>query len=565
MNVHPRSSNAIEAPPTGDGTAATDYDAVVVGAGFGGLRMLHELRRLGLSVHVIEAGADVGGTWYWNRYPGARTDTEAWAYIMNFSEELKTDWVWPERYPAQADVERYLQHVTERFDMRRDIQFNTRVTSATYDEAANRWTIVTEAGQSFTCTYFVSASGVLSVAVDPPFPGLNSFTGQWMQTSSWPKEPVDFTDKRVAVVGTGATGVQVIPEVARTAAHVTVFQRTPNYVIPARNHALTDAQRAEVGREYDELWSKCREQVFAFPMNAAGRMMGDLSPDQQQQVLEAGWEIGGFRFVFETVDDMFVNDESNETAAEFIRKKIRAIVKDPKTAELLCPNYPLFAKRPPLGHFFYEAMNRDNVTLVDVSDNPIEEVTPRGMRTQTDDYEFDIIIFAIGFDAGTGALANIDVRGTGGQTLTDKWAEGPRTYLGIGVDGFPNMFMISGPQSPIANIPVIIDNTVDWIGQVITHMRQNGYDRMEPTAEACEQWQAMSDAAVDALVLTKADVGSYFFGGNIPGKPRKSVFYFGGAPAYFQYCQEVADGGFTGIAFRTTSGVSSAIKQAQTV
>jgi cyclohexanone monooxygenase len=533
-----------------DGTAPTDYDTVVIGAGFGGLRMLHELRQLGLSVKVLEAGSDVGGTWYWNRYPGARTDTESWAYIMNFSEELKADWVWSERYPGQAEVERYLQHVADRFDMRRDIQFNSRGTAAVYDDATNRWTITTEAGQSFTSTYLVSASGVLSVGIDPPFPGLGSFTGQWFQTSSWPKEPVDFTGKRVAVVGTGATGVQVIPEVAHTAAQVTVFQRTPNYVIPARNHALTDAQRAEVQRDYDEIWEKARAQVFAFPMNPAEHAMTDLHPDRQQRVLEAGWETGGFRFVFETFNDLLVNEESNQIAAEFIRNKIRSIVRDPKTAELLCPNYPLFAKRPPLGHFYYETLNRDNVTLVDVKNNPIEEVAPSGLRTGTDEYEFDIIIFAVGFDVGTGALSHIDLRGAGGQTIREKWAAGPRTHLGITVDGFPNMFMISGPQSAIANIPVIIDNTVDWIGKTITFMRQAGYDRMEPTAEACAQWQEQCNNDLDATILASGEeVGSYFFGANIPGKPRAAVFYFGGAARYMQFCTDVVDSGFKGISF----------------
>ena len=537
-----------------NGTAPTDFDAVVVGAGFGGLRMLHELRQLGLSAKVLEAGSDVGGTWYWNRYPGARTDTESWAYIMNFSEELKTDWVWSERYPGQAEVERYLQHVADRFDMRRDIQFGSRVTAAVYDDATNRWSLTTEAGETFTCTYFVAATGVLSAGINPPFPGLDSFNGQWFSTSDWPKDPVDFSGKRVAVVGTGATAVQVIPEVAHTAAHLTIFQRTANYVIPARNHALTDAQRAEIQRDYEQIWQKARSQVFAFPMNPANRLMSDLDPDQVQRILEAGWEIGGFRFVFETFDDLLIDEKTNEIAAEFIRNKIRSIVKDPKTAELLCPTYPLFAKRPPLGHFFYETLNRDNVSLVDVRNDPIEAVTPRGLRTTSEEYEFDIIIFAVGFDVGTGALSRIDLRGSGGQTIGDKWSEGPRTHLGILVDGFPNMFMISGPQSAIANIPVIIDNTVDWIGRVIAHMRQNGYDRMDPTAEACVQWQQQCDAVLAATILPRGEeVGSYFFGANIPGKPRRALFYFGGAPSYMQSCEDVAANGFKGLAFSATS------------
>jgi cation diffusion facilitator CzcD-associated flavoprotein CzcO len=539
-------------PPHPTETVRTHFDAVVIGAGFGGLRMLHELRELGLSVKVLEAGTDVGGTWYWNRYPGARTDSESWIYIMNFSEELKADWDWSERFPTQPEVLRYLQHVADRFDMRRHIQFSTYVNSAVYDEVANRWTVTTAAGETFTGTYFISAAGLLTITQEPPFPGLERFAGDWYQTSRWPKEPVDFTGKRVAVVGTGATAVQVIPIIAHTAAHVTVFQRTPNYVMPGRNHPLTDEQRTEIKRNYDAIWQQARRQVFAFPMDPAGRTIADVTAEEYQQVLEAGWEAGGFRYIFETFDDLLVNEESNALASEFVRRKIRAIVKDPKTAELLCPDYPLAAKRPPLGHFYYEAFNRDNVSLVDVSDNPIEEITPAGLRTGTDSYEFDIIIFAIGFDAVTGALTHMDVRGKGGQTIADKWAAGPQTYLGICVEGFPNMFMISGPQAPFANIPVIIDNTVDWIGQVITHMRSGGYDRVEATAAASAAWGMLTKQLLDATILAKGDkVHSWFLGANIPGKPVSVLFYFGGAGAYFDHCQRVADNNFEGLAFTT--------------
>jgi cyclohexanone monooxygenase len=540
-------SKSMPAPDLADGV---EFDAVVVGAGFGGLRMLHELRELGLSVKVLEAGTDVGGTWYWNRYPGARTDTESWAYIVNFSEELNAEWDWSERFPTQPEVLRYLRHVADRFDMRRDIQFNTRVNSAIYDGGADRWSVTTERGEVFRCTYLISASGLLSVGQEPPFPGLDSFQGEWYQTSNWPKEPVDLTGKRVAVVGTGATAVQVIPEVAHVAEHVTVFQRTPNYVMPARNHPLTDARRAEIKRNYNAIWQQACRQVFAFPMDPAGRTIADVTPAERQQVLEAGWEAGGFRYIFETFDDMLVDEDCNAAAAEFAREKIRAIVKDPATAELLCPDYPIAAKRPPLGHFYYEAFNRENVTLVDVSDSPIREVTRTGLSTQTDDYEFDVIIFAVGFDAATGALMHMDVRGAAGETITDKWAAGPQTYLGICVAGFPNMFMISGPQSPFANIPVVIDNMVRWIGEAITHIRENGYARMEATREAEADWGVLIKQLLDATILGKgAKVHSWFLGANIPGKPVNVLFYFGGAGNYFDHCQRVLDAGFEGISF----------------
>jgi cyclohexanone monooxygenase len=354
----------------------------------------------------------------------------------------------------------------------------------------------------------------------------------------------------VGVVGTGATAVQVIPEIAHLAEHVTVFQRTPNYVMPSRNHPVTEAKRTEIKRNYDAIWAQARRQVFAFPMDPAGRTMADVTPEQHQQVLEAGWEAGGFRYIFETFDDLMVNEESNEVASEFLRNKIRAIVKDPKTAELFCPDYPLATKRPPLGHFYYETFNRDNVTLVDVSDNPIQEITPRGLRTETDEYQFNVIIFAVGFDAVTGALTHLDVRGTGGTTIAQKWAAGPETYLGICVEGFPNMFMISGPQAPFANIPVIIDNTVDWIGQAITHMRAGGHRRMDATAEASQEWSLLTKKLLDATILAKGErVHSWFLRANIPGKPVSVLFYFGGAGAYFDHCQQVADQNFPGLAF----------------
>ena len=525
---------------------STDYDAIVIGAGFGGLRMLHELRELGLSVKVFEAASDVGGTWYWNRYPGARTDSESWVYAYSFSKELQDDWNWSERFPPQAEALAYLRHVADRFDMRKDIQFHTLVTSAVYDESANVWTVTTDPAQTLTCRYLITAVGVLSTPYTPPFPGIEKFKGESYVTGRWPKEKVDFTGKRVVVIGTGATAVQAIPIIAQTAAQLTVLQRTPNYVLPARNYTMTEDERQSIRASYDEIWRQAKTHFFGFAMSPAGRTVADVTPEEHQRILEGGWETGGFRFIFETFDDIFTDEKSNAVAAEFIRNKIRAIVKDPATAELLCPkDYPLAGKRPPLGHFYYETFNRPNVSLVDVSRNPITEITAKGVRTGSDEHEADMIIFATGFDAVTGTMNAMDIRGKGGATIKEKWEAGPRTHLGIAVDGFPNLFMICGPQSPFANIPVVIDGIVDWIGQAIRHLRTKDLAAMEPTPDAVEQWRRRMDDLVNATVLPKGK-RSWFLGANIPGKPHVVLFYFGGAGTYRQECQAVADRGFEG-------------------
>lgn len=535
---------------------ATHFEAIVVGAGFGGLRMLHELRQLGISARVLEAGTDVGGTWYWNRYPGARTDSEAWVYCFGFSRALVDEWEWPERMPSQMDVLRYLQFAADRLDMRKDIQFNTRVKSAVFDEPSNQWTLTTESGGQFTCTYFISASGLLSAAYKPPFPGLDSFEGRWAMTAQWPKEGVDFTGKRVGIVGSGSTAVQLLPVAARTAAHVSMFQRTPNYVLPSRNYALDAADKQAIRTNFKKTWAQCQEQVFAFAMDRTGRAAVDYSPAEQQRIFEAGWETGGFRFLFETFDDLLVNAESNFAAAEFIRNKIRAIVKDPAVAEMLCPNYPFAAKRPPLGNFYFEAFNRDNVTLIDVSNDPIEAITPTGVKTRDREFEFDILVFALGFDAVTGALTQMDVHGKDGATIKDKWEAGVQTYLGIGVDNFPNMFMISGPQGPFANIPVVVDNVSSWIGQAISYMRGNGYNRLEAEPSAVEAWGQHVKDIVDMTLFSKGEaVHSWMLGANIPGKAHSVLFYLAGADSYFKEIKQVSDASFPGFSFGRRAGV----------
>lgn len=521
-----------------------DVDVVVIGAGFGGLRMLHELREIGLRTRIFEAGTDVGGTWYYNRYPGARTDSECWVYAFSFSQALQDEWNWSEKYPSQAEALAYLQYVADRFDMRRDITFETRVTGARYDEARQRWKVTTNRGDTVTCTYLVSATGPLSTPYKPDFPGIDDFEGEWYLTGRWPKEKVDFAGKRVCVIGTGATAVQVIPLVAQTAAHLTVFQRTPNYVMPARNAPMTEFELAAIRANYDRIWEQARRHVFGFALEPAGRNGQDVPPDEQQRILERHWEIGGFRFLFDTFDDILLNADTNRLVADFIRNKIRAIVKDPHTAELLCPTcHPVAARRPPLGHFYYETFNRDNVSLVDVRNNPIVAITERGIRLQDGEHAADVIIFATGFDAVTGTLKSMDIRGRDGTALAERWQGGPQTYLGITVDQFPNFFMVGGPQSPFANIPVVIDGCVDWIGRALRHMETHAYREMEASAEAVADWGVHMNDLVNATLMAQAE-RSWFMGDNIPGKPHCVLFYFGGAGAYRQECLAAAEAGF---------------------
>ena len=527
-------------------TTDNELDAIVIGAGFGGLRMLHELRELGLTTRIFEAGTDVGGTWYYNRYPGARTDSEAWLYAYSFSKKIQDEWDWSQRFPSQQEALAYLEFVADTCDMRKDIEFSTRVTTAHFDEGNNRWNVTTEDGRHYHCTYLITATGPLSTPYKPDFPGFESFAGEWYLTGNWPKEPVDFAGKRVAVIGTGATAVQAIPLIALTAAQVTVFQRTPNFVLPARNAPLSDFDRQAYRSNYDNIWRRTREQFFGFDFNDAGRNVGDVSAAECEKILERYWETGTFRFLFETFDDIFTDEQANSVVAEFVRNKIRAIVEDPNTAELLCPtDHPIGAKRPPLGHFYYETFNRENVELVSVRDDPITGISTRGVMVGEREYPADVIVFATGFDAVTGTLNKIDIQGRSGAKLNDVWQAGPRTYLGIGVDNFPNFFMVGGPQSPFANIPVVIDGCVDWIGRAIKHLRANDYVAMEPSAEAVDEWGKHMDELVNQTVLPRAQ-GSWFMGGNIPGKPRVVLFYFGGAGNYRNECNAVAEADYQG-------------------
>jgi cation diffusion facilitator CzcD-associated flavoprotein CzcO len=536
------------------GEAERDLDAVVVGAGFSGLYMLHRLRGLGLRAAVLEAGDGVGGTWYWNRYPGARCDSESYYYSYSFDEDLQQEWEWSERYPGQPEILRYLDHVADRFDLRRDIHFGTRVAEAAFDADAGRWWVRTTAGERFSARFFITAVGCLSAANVPDIPGLGSFRGRWFHTGRWPHEGVDFTGLRVGVVGTGSTGIQAIPVIAEQARHLTVFQRTPNYSIPARNGPMEAAFQREVKDGYAAIRRTQRASTNGHPFEVSDRPALSVSDEERRAVYEAAWERGGLRFRA-AFADLLTSKEANDTASEFLRAKIREIVRDPGTAEKLVPrDHPFATKRPPIDTDYFETYNRDDVTLVDVRGTPIVEITSEGVRTTAGTHPLDRLVFATGFDALTGPLLAMDIRGTGGRKLREKWAEGPRTYLGLQVAGFPNMFTITGPGSPsvLTNMPTSIEQHVDWIADCIADLREGGLDRIEATEEAEQAWGEHVEDAAHATLLPLA-ASSWYLGANVPGKPRVFLPYAGGFAAYARRCAEVAESGYQGFV-RTPAG-----------
>jgi cyclohexanone monooxygenase len=531
-------------------TEPAAFDAVIVGAGFAGLYMLHSLRELGLSVRVLEQGGGVGGTWYWNRYPGARCDSESVYYMFSdhLSREILDEWNWSERYAAQPEILRYLEFVTDQMDLRRDIQFNAKVTAAAYDAGRNRWDVELADGGALSARFLVTAVGCLSATNTPKFPGIDTFAGDSYHTGAWPHDGADFTGRRVAIIGTGATAVQAVPEIAKQAAHVWVFQRTANYDIPGRNKPLAADYAAKVKADYPDLWQKARLSGFGLPYEVEERSAVDFSHEERQPIFEAAWAKGGFYMGLETFSDYLVNKESNDTVSEFIRGKIRQMVKDPATGEMLAPkDHPFFTKRPPLENGYYESFNRDNVTLLDARAVPIEEITPRGVRTAAGEYEVDAIVYATGFDAMTGTLFGMGITGRDGLRLRDKWADGPRTYLGLTTRGFPNLFVITGPQSPsvLSNMPVAIEQNVEWIAGLIQYMRAHDLDVAEPAQEAEDNWVEHHNQVAAATLLPETD--SWWMGANIPGKPRTLYPYVGGVGPFRVICQEVADKGYEGL------------------
>ncbi|WP_028936015.1 flavin-containing monooxygenase [Pseudonocardia spinosispora] len=530
--------------------SGTEPDAIVIGAGFSGMYMLHRLRALGLSTVVLEAAEGVGGTWYWNRYPGARCDSESYYYSYSFSDELQQDWVWTERYPEQPEILRYLNHVADRFDLRRDIRFGTTVTRARFDETTDRWRLDSASGETWTARYLITAVGCLSAANIPRIPGLDTFEGQWFHTGRWPHEGVDFAGKRVGVVGTGSTGIQAIPVIAEQAAHLTVFQRTANYSVPARNGPLEDAALREIKADYPEIRRTQRASTNGHPFLISERSALEVSPQRRREIYESAWKVGGLRFRA-CFQDLLTDKAANDTASDFIRSKIRETVRDPDTAATLTPtDHPFATKRPPIDTHYFETYNRDNVSLVDVRRTPIEEITPRGVRTGQDVHELDCLVFATGFDALTGPLLGIDIRGTGGRSLGEKWAEGPKTYLGLQVAGFPNMFTITGPGSPsvLTNMPTAIEQHVDWIARTIDHMRGHRLVRMEASEQAEAEWGEHVNEVANRTLLPMAS-SSWYLGANVPGKPRIFMPYAGGFAYYAGRCDEVADAGYPGFAF----------------
>lgn len=525
-----------------------DFDVVIVGAGFAGLYMLHKARTLGLSAQVLEAAGGVGGTWYFNRYPGARCDVESMEYSYQFSPELQQEWNWSEVYSPQEEILRYANHVADRFDLRRDIRFHTRVTGARFDDATGRWTLETEGGGRVTGTFCVMGTGCLSTT-NTPFAGVDSFQGETYHTGQWPHERVDFTGKRVGVIGTGSSAIQAIPMIAQEAKQLYVFQRTPNYTVPARNRPLAPELRNRVKADYAGFRARAKAMPSGILYEFNPKSALEVSPEERRREYEKRWQEGGVTFMGAFVD-LVANHEANETAAEFVRGKIREIVKDPKVADLLSPRNVIGCKRLCVDTDYWETFNRPNVTLVDVSKAPIETVTAKGLMAGGQEYELDAVVFATGFDAMTGTLLAIDIRGRNGVTLREKWARVPYNYLGLAIAGFPNFFTITGPGSPsvFANMMNAIEQHVDWIGDCLTYMRTKGIREIEPKMDSEAAW-VEHVAAVGAVSL-RSHCDSWYVGANIAGKPRVFSPYIGPVPEYAKKCDEVAANGYEGFVLR---------------
>ncbi|MEX2205363.1 MAG: NAD(P)/FAD-dependent oxidoreductase [Myxococcota bacterium] len=524
--------------------ASQSLDAVIVGAGFSGLYMLHKLRGLGLRARVFEAGSGVGGTWFWNRYPGARCDVESMEYSFKFDDKLQQEWVWSERYSEQPEILRYLNHVADRFDLRRDIAFETRVAKAHFDEPSGRWNVETDRGDRVSAQYCIMATGCLSSTNTPKFPGLDSFEGRVFHTGKWPHEPVDFTGRRVGIVGTGSSAIQTIPIVAKQARHLFVFQRTPNFSVPAQNGPLDPEVQAQIKARYGELRRLGSQMPFGFDVQYNEKSALDETPEELEAEFERRWRHGGLPFLG-CYSDLLYDRAANELAAEFIRGKIREIVKDPEVAALLTPDSVVGCKRLCSDTGYFETFNRDNVTLVDARSKPIEQILPTGLRTAKQSYEFDDLILATGFDAMTGTLVRIDIRGVGGVTLAERWAEGPCTYLGLTTVGFPNLFMMTGPGSPsvLSNMVVSIEQHAEWIAECVANLRARKLSRIEATQAAQDAWVAHVNEVADSTLYPQCN--SWYLGSNVPGKPRVFMPYLG-FPAYVEKCKEVVSRGYEG-------------------
>lgn len=522
------------------------YDVVVIGAGFGGLYAIHRLRQLGLSICGFERAEDVGGVWHWNRYPGARCDRESYIYSYSFSQELEQDWNWSLKFSEQGEILDYLRHVADRFDLRRNIRFSTQVKSMLYDAEQNLWRVETDNAGTVMARYVVSAAGALSVIQRQNFPGLEGFKGAVHHTGAWPTPSPDLRGKRVGVIGTGSSGVQTITALAPIAEHLTVFQRSAAWVIPALNEPVSREFDDWVKANYGEIREKGRRGPGGSPFYHDGMTSAlEDTPGEREATYRRLWNMGGSRFFSDSYSDLMTNPESNETAAEFIRDRIREAVKDPDTARKLTPRYRVGTKRPAIQDGYYETFNRDNVTLVDLMDEPIQNFYEHGIRTSRD-HELDVVILATGFDAVTGALLAMDIRGLEGANLSKHWADGPRSFLGLGVAGYPNLFTITGPLSPavLANVPTCVEQHVDWIADCISYMRSNGLNYIEATEEAESAWADHATTVAEATLWPETK--SWYSGDNVPGKPRAFSAYVGGFHNYKASCDQVAQNGYQG-------------------
>jgi cation diffusion facilitator CzcD-associated flavoprotein CzcO len=529
------------------------FDVLVIGAGFSGLYALHRLRQLGLRTRVLEMAENVGGTWLYNRYPGARCDIESIEYSYSFSDEIQQEWVWTETMPAQPEIEAYLNFVADRLDLRRDIAFNTRVVAMAFDEEAAAWGVSTAAGETFTAPFIVAATGILSAPLEPDIPGMASFAGTSLFTSRWPTESVDLTGKRVGVIGTGSSGVQLIPVVAREALQLSVFQRSPTYTLPWQVRRFEPGELDTMKAHYDEIRAAQREHPIGAARLSAFSVLLEMlgspplklaSREEQLRAIEENGVLGALNW-----GDIFFDIDANRMAAKLYGEAVARIVKDPKTAESLVPVHPFACKRPIIDQGYYETFNRDNVTLVDLRKSPIREVTPTGIRTEHESHELDVIIYATGFDAMTGALSRIDVRGRDGLALDEFWAsEGPLSYLGLAVAGFPNLFTVQGPggPSPATNFVAALEQHVEWISDCIEYLRANGIRTIEALVTAQQEWIDHATSLVASTVLVHPSCNSWYNGGNVPGKKRMYMGYTGGIPEYRRRCDEIAAGGYTG-------------------
>jgi cation diffusion facilitator CzcD-associated flavoprotein CzcO len=527
-------------------SSTADYDAVIIGAGIGGMYQLYRLRELGLKVRVLEAGSDVGGTWYWCRYPGARFDSESWSYGYSFSQELLQEWSWTEHFSPQPDTLRYLNYVADKFDLRRDMQFNSRVSAAHFNDESNLWTITTERGDKISAPLMITALGPLSAFTLPNIAGRDSYQGEAFHTARWPHEPVDFRGKRVGIIGTGATAIQTIPAIAGDVAHLTVFQRTPNWAAPLHNARITDEEQARIKASFDEIYARCSETVAYFIHHPDPRKALEIPAEEREAFWEKLYSEPGFGIWLGNFRDVLVNEDANTLASEFAARKIRERVKDPVTAEKLIPkNHGFGTRRLPLESGYYEVFNQDNVLLVDINETPIERITPRGIRTSDKDYEFDLMIYATGFDGVTGPYDRIDIRGSAGRCLKDDWVNMPRTLFGMQVEGFPNMFMILGPHTARGNIPRNIEEVVDWQTGLIKHMLDHDLKRVEPRSEKVDEWVEAVNEASSGLLSSSVPSWQTGVNRNVEGRQEPRVLgYNGGAPQYRNMITKVAANGY---------------------